>query len=67
MGKIKNLGKLLRTGLVCLTFIGFAMSSALTGASLLDLQIKIQESFSRMSQVIVVRSFGYMAGNFMCK
>lgn len=62
-----NLDKYIRTSLVCLVFMGYGMSSCLLGSSLLDLQIRVQETFTKVSQIIIVRAVGNLLGFTSCK
>ncbi|XP_074602227.1 sodium-dependent glucose transporter 1-like isoform X2 [Brevipalpus obovatus] len=54
--------QLLITFITSLGFITFAFRFASTGASLLDLQVQIQESFSVTSWLVTSHSIGYMLG-----
>ncbi|XP_053212416.1 sodium-dependent glucose transporter 1-like [Panonychus citri] len=58
----KNGYKLIKSIFCFLTFMGLGGVCTLLGSSLLDIQIRIQQSFVTTSKLIPVRSIGYITG-----
>ncbi|XP_053212556.1 sodium-dependent glucose transporter 1-like [Panonychus citri] len=54
--------KLIKTLLCVISFLGLGGCNTLLGSSLLDLQIRISESFAVTSNLVPARSIGYLIG-----
>ncbi|XP_053212616.1 sodium-dependent glucose transporter 1-like [Panonychus citri] len=61
-----NKYKIFKTLLTYLTFAGLGGVNTLMGSSLLDLQIKVQTSFSTVSKLVPARAIGYVLGASSC-
>lgn len=57
----------LKTLLICLSFLTFGMTAAMTGPTLLDLQIQVNTTLEMITLVLPVRSFGNVLGCVGCK